>query len=81
MQAGFPPVIVRTDMKGDYLLALEKADADGDLEPFIILIGETLVYSMQLYRRGAKGDSLEDEIDLDEKVARLKKKMADEDQG
>lgn len=81
MQAGYPPVIVRTDMKGNYLLALEKVDADGDLEPFIILVGDALIYSMRLYLRGAKGDSLEDETNLDEKVARLKKKIADEDQG
>jgi len=78
MQAGFPPVIVRTDNKQTYLLALEKADADDDLEPFINLAGEALIHSMQLYLRGAKGDSMAESGTLDEKIALLRKRMEDE---
>jgi Fic family protein len=76
LQAGFPPVVIRTDTKGNYLLALEKADADNDLEPFIMLIGESLQQSMELYLRGARGEDIEELADLDKKLALLEKKVA-----
>src|SRR5690606_36744507 len=52
MQAGFPPVVIPTQIKDDYLLALEKADADNDLESFILLIVEQLLNPMNLYVKG-----------------------------
>jgi Fic family protein len=75
MQAGFPPVIVRNDAKDTYLLALEKADEDNDLEPFISLVGEALTRSLDLYLRGAKGENIEEFDDLDKKLALLHKKL------
>ncbi|MCA9924677.1 MAG: Fic family protein, partial [Anaerolineales bacterium] len=71
MQAGFPPVIIPLDTKNEYLLALEQADADNDLEPFIAIIGHSLLNSLDLYLRGASGDELEEISDLDKKIAIL----------
>ncbi len=74
MQNGFPPIIIRTDSKENYLLALEQADED-DLEPFITIVGNALLDSMQLYLRGARGESVEEASDIDKKIALLEMKI------
>jgi Fic family protein len=74
MRAGYVPVVVRIDTRAEYLLALEKADT-GELEDFISLIGEALIRSLELYLRGAKGESIEELDDLDKKVALLQRKL------
>lgn len=74
MQAGYVPVITRLESREDYLLALEKADA-GELEDFIILVGEGLINSLELYLRGARGESIEELEDFDKKIALLQKKI------
>ncbi|GJM41302.1 MAG: hypothetical protein DHS20C20_15840 [Ardenticatenaceae bacterium] len=80
MQSGFPPVVVRTDDKNNYLLALELADT-GDLEPFIVHIGNELLNSLDLFLRGAKGEDISEVEDLDKKLALLEKRMESEKDG
>ncbi|MCP5096037.1 MAG: Fic family protein, partial [Chloroflexi bacterium] len=48
MQAGYPPVVVPLDTKNEYLLALEQADANNELTPFIGLVGQALLKSLDL---------------------------------
>jgi prophage maintenance system killer protein len=76
MKAGFPPVIIRQEKasREAYYFALSQADA-GEYLPFVELIGETLVHSMELYVKGAKGESLEEPDDLDKELALLKREM------
>jgi hypothetical protein len=74
MQAGFPPVIIHAEDKNNYLLALEQADT-GDLEPFIVHIGNELINSLDLFLRGAKGEDVEEIGDLDKKLTLLEKKL------
>jgi Fic family protein len=74
LQAGYPPVITRTEDKNNYLLALEQADT-GDLEPFIVHIGNELINSLNLFLRGAKGEDIEEIGDFDKKVALLNKRI------
>lgn len=76
MKAGFPPVIIRQEKasREAYYYALSQADA-GEYLPFFELIGETLVHSMELYVKGAKGESLEEPDDLDKELALLKREM------
>ncbi len=74
MQAGYPPVIIRTEDKNNYLLALEQADT-GDLEPFIVHIGNELLTSLNLFLRGAKGEDIEETEDLDKKLTLLERKL------
>ncbi|MCI0398034.1 MAG: Fic family protein [Chloroflexi bacterium] len=81
MQAGYPPLIVRNEDKNAYLFALEKADADNDLEPFVNLIGESLIDSLELYVRGARGEPVEELADLDKKLSLLQKKLETPEQG
>lgn len=74
MQHGFPPVIIKTNDKPQYIAALQKADV-GDLESFVAYIGEQLIQSLELMIKGAKGESIEDTEDLDKKIALLKNKI------
>ncbi len=50
MQYGYPPAIIPIDKKGVCFLALETADAENDLEPFIMHIGKGLYHSLDHYR-------------------------------
>jgi len=76
MKTGYPPVIIRQEKasREAYYYALSQADA-GELVPFFELIGEALVHSMELYVKGAKGESLEEPDDLDKELALLKREM------
>jgi len=74
MQGGYVPVVIQTASKEEYLLALEQADA-GDLEPFIAHIGNGLIRSLDLFLRGARGESLDEPNDLDKKLALLQRKL------
>jgi Fic family protein len=80
MQAGYVPVIVRIHSRENYLLALEKADV-GELDDFISLIGEELIFSLELYLRGARGESLEDLEDIDKRVMLIQKRLEEGTQG
>lgn len=74
MNKGYVPVVLSIDRKNsDYFPALEKADA-GDLDDFFSLIGEELIYSMELYLKGAKGENIEEENDLDKKIDLLQRR-------
>ncbi|MCB0063416.1 MAG: Fic family protein [Caldilineaceae bacterium] len=74
MQAGYVPVIINTNTKGEYLLALEAADA-GELEPVLLLIGKNLVQSLELFLRGARGEPIDQSTDLDRKLAELQARV------
>lgn len=76
MKAGYPPVIIRQEKtsREAYYYALSQADA-GEFVPFFELIGEALLHSMELYVKGAKGESLEEPDDLDKELALLKKSL------
>lgn len=74
MQAGYVPVIIQTNTKAEYLLALELADG-GELEPFIALIGRNLIQSLELYLRGSQGQALDTPLDLDAKLAELQQRL------
>lgn len=76
MKAGYPPVIIRQEQasREAYYYALSQADA-GEYIPFFELIGEALVHSMELYVKGAKGESLEEPDDLDKEISLLKREQ------
>lgn len=74
MQAGYPPVIVKTDDKHNYFAALRQADA-GILKPFIDYISNNLISSLNIMISGAKGESIEENDDLDKEVQLLYKEF------
>jgi Fic family protein len=74
MQKGYPPVIIKENDKENYYRVLRLADG-GDLESFVIYIGEQLIRSLDLMIKGAKGGNIDEPEDWDKKIALLKKKV------
>ena len=68
MRYGYPPIIVPTDRKKDYLTALRLADA-GDLAPLAEFIGKQLERSLDLAIRAGKGESIDEPSDVEKQVA------------
>ena len=74
MQRGFVPIVIKLESRADYLLALEKADV-GELEDFVVLVGEELIRSLELYLRAARHESLEEPGEFEQRVVRLHEQM------
>lgn len=79
MMYGFPPVIIPTKEKSNYILALEYADK-ANIENFVQYVGQQLIVSLQLVLKAAKGENLEDETDLDKMLAMLDKRIENIDE-
>ena len=75
MQHGYVPIVIRLESRGDYLLALETADA-GDLSAFVALVGEALLRSLELYLKAARRESLEEPGAFEQQVLRLREQLA-----
>lgn len=71
MKYGFPPVVIKMKNRMEYYAALSQAD-NGILESFIELIGAELEHSLQIYLKGAKGESIDEPDDIDKEIALLK---------
>lgn len=74
MKNGYPPVIVKTEDKANYIAALQQADA-GVITPFIEYIGENLEQSLDLMIRGARGENIDEADDLDKEIALIDQKL------
>jgi len=74
MKSGFPPVIIKTEDKANYLSALEQADA-GEHESFITYISKNLINSLELMISGAKGESIEEEEDVFKELKLLEQEI------
>ena len=72
LRRGYPPIIIKSVDKKNYLLALDKADT-GDLAAFIIYIGDQLAWTLDLYISAAKGEAIEEDGDWNKKLELLKK--------
>ncbi len=78
MQYGYPPAIIKTEDKLNYFAALEQADAD-KLEYFFNYVCQQVNRSLELMIKGAKGESIEEDDDLDKKLTLLKQEVEAED--
>ncbi|MCB0090716.1 MAG: Fic family protein [Caldilineaceae bacterium] len=74
MQAGYTPVVININSKHEYLLALEKADS-GELEDFILLVGQNLKHSLDIFLKAAHGEPVDDTPSLAEQAAVLNAKL------
>jgi hypothetical protein len=68
LRHGFPPVIIKSEDKKNYLAALNRADT-GDFEAFARYIAEQMLWSLQLNILSAKGESIEEEGDWEKELA------------
>jgi Fic family protein len=72
MREGYPPVIVPTERKKDYLAALRLADA-GDIAELESFIGTCIIRSLELGIKAAKGESLDEPGDVEKEIELFKR--------
>jgi len=75
MSNGYPPVVIKSEDKENYFNVLQLADA-GQLTPFVEYITTNLIHSLELMIRGAKGEDIEEEDDLEKEISLLDLKIA-----
>ncbi len=68
LREGFPPVIIKSRDKANYLAAIRKADV-GDLAAFTTYLANEMIWSLNLGLRAARGESIEEPDDLDKEIA------------
>jgi fido (protein-threonine AMPylation protein) len=78
MKYGFPPAIIKTEKKQEYFTALRQADG-GDETAFVAYTGEQLLHSWELYLKGAKGENIEEDDDIDKEIKLLKAQLKGEE--
>ncbi len=74
LKNGYPPVVIKSADKHNYLAALRMADAD-DIEAFIEYVAEQLQWSLELFLKAAKGEGVDEPGDFDKKVILLKQRL------
>ncbi len=77
MQKAYPPAIIKTSEKNEYYTALEQADA-GQLEYFFNYICQQVIDSLELMIKGANGEDIEEQFDLDKKLKMLKIRLGED---
>lgn len=79
LKNGFPPVIIKSADKANYLKALHDADI-GNYESFITYIAEQLIWSLEITIKAQKGESIDEPEDIDKKLALLEKELQEIDE-
>lgn len=70
---GFPPIVIKSSDKQNYLRALNRADV-GEMEFFVEYVAKQVLWSLELSVKAAKGESVEEEDDVDKELVLLKQK-------
>ncbi len=73
MKNHYPPVVIPLKERDQYFATLSQADA-GEMIPLVEYIGEGLKHSLNVQLRGAKGEVIMEETDLDKEIALVKVK-------
>lgn len=73
LRNGYPPVIIKSKDKKNYLYALNQADA-GNTDAFIKYVGKQLIWSLEIQLKAAKGENIEEKDDLYKEIEVWKKK-------
>lgn len=74
LKQGYPMVVIKSLQKKNYLAALNRADV-GDIEAFTEYIGKELLWSFDMWLKAAKGESIEEDDDLDKELSILKRQL------
>ena len=74
MRNGFAPIVIESNDKKNYLLALNKADT-GDIEAFVFYIAKLTLRWEELYIKALKGEKIEEPKDFEKDLHLLKKKI------
>jgi Fic family protein len=73
LRYGYPPVIIKSADKKNYLNALNKADV-GDVNAFVEYISEHLIWSLEVSLKAGAGESIEELDDVDKEIDLFKRK-------
>lgn len=68
----YPPVIIKSDDKENYLTALQKADT-GDVKALIEYIEKQAVWSLELSIKAANGENIDELGDIEKQIEILKR--------
>lgn len=71
----YPPVVIKSEDKHNYLSALHDADT-GNVESFINYIGKQLLWSLELTRKAANGESLDEISDWKKKLFVIERELS-----
>lgn len=71
---GFPPVVIKSANKKDYLFALNRADA-GDVNAFVEYIATQMIWSLELCIKAANGEEIEEYEDVEKEIEIWKKEL------
>ncbi|OYU79944.1 MAG: cell filamentation protein Fic [Flavobacterium sp. BFFFF1] len=74
LKYGYPPVIIKSKDKVNYLRVLRLADV-GDYAPFIAYIAEQLQWSLNMALKAARNEDLAEDDDLDKEISLFKKEL------
>ncbi len=77
MQKGYPPVVIKQQDRNNYYQVLRRADA-GEYQAIVDYIAEVLVKSLETYLKGAKGEAIEENEDIDKEIILFKKSLSDD---
>jgi Fic family protein len=75
LKNGFSPLVIESNDKKNYLIALQEADA-GDKEAFVLYISNIGLRWQRKYTRASKGEKIEEDGDLDKEIDLLKKRLS-----
>lgn len=89
LRYGYPMIIIKSAQKSDYLSALRKADINvgfapsdganatlGQIASFVEYMEQQLAWSLDVAIRAAKGENIDEEGDVDKKIAVLKQNLS-----
>ena len=63
----YPPLVIKSEDKENYFIALNKADT-GDIDSLAVYLGQVLISWMEIAIKAAKGKSIEESSDIDKEV-------------
>ena len=78
MLCGYVPAIIKLEKRKDYYGALNLSSLDYT-KPLAEFVGEECIQSLEMAIKAAKGESIEEDEDLDKKLALLKQEIDAED--
>ncbi len=73
LKNSYPPVIIKSEDKQNYLTALQKADT-GDIESLIEYIERQSIWSLELSIKAANGEDIDELGDIEKEIETLKRK-------
>jgi hypothetical protein len=78
LRNGFPPVVIKSVDKANYLRVLHLADVE-DYEPLIDYVAEQVIWSQQIVIKGARGESIDEPGDFEKRMKFLKRRLNTDD--